>query len=163
MELFHGLEVFGSVPFEGFIAKPISDRDMLDMLFGRLQFFYHLDGDRFLDVCHGVGLEAGYSSEKEFGRMRSSFGSSSRELLAFRNRLLWVRKKGDATTFFLTKGMLHDVCLNWVHPYWWVRQYLDPPTFDETSVVASLYSRVRQQPSSNVNPSLNKKTKESDD
>jgi hypothetical protein len=138
LKLFDGLRIFGSVPFEGFIAKPICDRDMLDMLFGRLQFFYHLDGDRFLNLCHAVGIDAGYSSEREFRRMRSS---GDRESVGFRGRLLWMRKKGDDLTLFLSMGMLHDMCLNWVHPNWWVRQHLDQPDFTQVSVLPAPYSR----------------------
>jgi hypothetical protein len=132
LKLFDGLRIFGSVPFEGFIGKPISDRDMLDILFGRLRFFYHLDGDRFLNLCHAVGIEAGYSSEKDFRRRRSS---GDRVSVGFRRRLLWMRKKGDDANFFLGEGMLHDMCLNWVHPYWWVSQTLHQPDFTNVGAV----------------------------
>ena len=121
IKVFDGLRMFGYVPFEGFISRQISDRHMLDILFKRIRFFYHLDGDRFIDLCHAVGLEAGYSSEKEFNRMKSS---GDRDTVGFDHRLLWIRKKDDAVTSFVSMGMLHDMCLNWVHPYWWVRQTL---------------------------------------
>ena len=120
LKVFDGLRMFGSVPFEGLVNRPISDRDMMDILFGRIRFFYHLDGKCFIDLCHAVGLEAGYSSKKEFNRLRSS---GNRHTIGFGRRLLWIRKKGDDATFYVSMGMLHDMCLNWIHPYWWVRQH----------------------------------------
>lgn len=124
IKVFDGLRMFGSVLFEGLISKPVSDRDMIDILFGRIRFFYHLNGDRFLDLCHTVGIDGGYSSKKEFNRMRSA---GNHQPIGFRGRLLWMKKKNDEATLFLSEGMLHDMCLNWVHPYWWVRQDLDRP------------------------------------
>lgn len=122
VKFFDGLQMFGSVPFEGLLNRPISDRDMLDILFGRIRLFYHLDGNRFIDVCRAVGLEAGYSSEKEFNRVRSS---GVRNTIGFGRRLLWMRKKSDDAPTYVSIGMLHDICLNWIHPYWWIRQIQD--------------------------------------
>ena len=120
LEIFDGLRMFGSVPFEGLINRKISSRNMLDILFGRIRFFYYLDGDRFIDLCHAVGIEAGYSSKKEFNRIKSS---GDRHTIGFGRRLLWMRMKGDNVTPYISMGMLHDMCLNWVHPYWWVCQH----------------------------------------
>jgi hypothetical protein len=122
LKIFDGLRMFGSVPFEGLIGKPISDRDMLDILFGRIRFFYHLDGDRFIDLCGKIGLKAGYSTEKEFNRWRSS---GHHYVIGFKNRLLWTKSKKGEATFYFTEGVLHDMCLNWIHPYWWARQDFD--------------------------------------
>ena len=122
LKIFDGLRMFGSVPFEGLISKPISDRDMLDILFGRIRFFYHLHGDGFIDLCREIGLNAGYSTQKEFNRWRSS---GNHYVVGFNNRLLWTKNKESEATFYFTEGELHDMCLNWIHPYWWARQDFD--------------------------------------
>ena len=60
IKVLDGLTMFGSVAFGGLIVKSISDTDMVDILLGRIRMFYHLDGDRFIELCQGLGLESGY-------------------------------------------------------------------------------------------------------
>lgn len=120
INLFDGYAMLGSVPFEGLIAKPINDKDMLNLLFGRIRLVFHLNGDRYIALCKALGLEAGYSTEKEANRIRSR---GSKGLIEFGNRFLWMKKKGQDMAAYVGEGMLHDICLNWVHPYWWASEH----------------------------------------
>lgn len=129
IKILDGLAMFGSVAFEGLISKSIADSDVLDLLFGRIRMFYHLDGDRFVELCQGLGLDAGYLTVKESNRMRSS---EFKQGFLLQSRLLWMKRKSDGLVMYLAEGMLHDMCLNWVHPYWWVKQYVDMPSIDSS-------------------------------
>ena len=127
IKMLDGLAMFGSVAFSGLIAKAISETDLLDLLFGKIRMFYHLDGDRFIELCQGLGLDAGYLSVKESSRLRSG---GFKQGILFQSRYLWTKRKRDGLVLYLADGMLHDMCLNWVHPYWWVKQYVDMPSID---------------------------------
>src|SRR5258706_9578653 len=64
--------LFAYVALEPFIQRPISDKEMLDILFGRVRFWFHLHADPFRRFCHDLGLEAGFLKKKEVNpeRMR---------------------------------------------------------------------------------------------
>jgi len=127
IKVLDGLTMFGSVAFGGLIVKSISDTDMVDILLGRIRMFYHLDGDRFIELCQGLGLSAGYLTVKETSRMRSN---GFKQGIHFRSRQLWIKRKSDGLVLYLADGTLHDMCLNWVHPYWWVKQFVDMSSID---------------------------------
>jgi len=120
VNIFDGCAMFGSVPFDGLITRPVSDSDMLDLLFGRIRLMFYLDGDRFIELCKVLGLDAGYSTGKETNRLRSQ---GSKGLVEFGAQFIWMKKKDHELTAYVSEGMLHDMCLNWVHPYWWVSEH----------------------------------------
>ncbi len=124
---FDGLAMFGSVALEGIAGRRIDTQGLLDLLFGKIRLFYHLDGDRLIDVCHALKVEAGYLTPKETRR----FLSHSREgAVLFNSRVLWTRHKDDSFAANIMDGVLHDICLNWVHPSWWVGQSVGTITSD---------------------------------
>jgi len=127
IKVLDGLVMFGSVAFEGLMSKSLEESEVLDLLFGRIRMFYHLDGDRFIELYKALGLEAGYLTIKETNRLRSQ-GVNQRVL--FRSRFLWVKRKSDGLVTYLAEGALYDMCLNWVHPYWWAKQQLDEPSLE---------------------------------
>ena len=122
--------LFGYVVLEPFIQRPISDDEMLDILFGRVRFWFHLHGDPFIRFCRDLGLEAGYTTTKVFNRERSK---GHKEIISFDGRALWM-KAGQLTTY-LSEGMLLDICLNWTHPSWWIKEHVHEGAIDFESMV----------------------------
>ena len=124
---FDGASMFGSVALEGIVGRKIDNEALLDLLFGKIRLLYHLDGDRLIEMCQALGVEAGYLTQKETRR----FLSQGREgAVLFNSRVLWTRHKEDSFAANMMDGVLHDICLNWVHPSWWVTQRVGTITSD---------------------------------
>jgi hypothetical protein len=117
--------LFAYVVLEPFIQRPISDQEMLDILFGRVRFWFYLHGDPFIRLCRDLGLEAGYTTTRVFNRERSK---GHREMIGFEGRALWM--KASQLTTYLSEGLLLDICLNWAHPSWWIKEHVHEGTMD---------------------------------
>ncbi|MGD0060059.1 MAG: hypothetical protein ABSD58_11645 [Verrucomicrobiia bacterium] len=69
------------------------------------------------------------SSTDEAERLRKEHWKAVTELCF--NTLIWICLRWDRDRVKrVAEGALYDMCLNWVHPYWWAKQQLDEPSLE---------------------------------
>lgn len=106
------IQGFSSVMLFPPLARPISDKYLIDLLMGRKRLMFFFNPNRFIDLCNTNGLSASFTTEKEANRLKSR--GEAKGLVEFDRK--FIRYSSEQADWILGEGTLGEILYNWVRP-----------------------------------------------
>ena len=103
---------FMSVIFYPLAIRPIPERFLMDLLFGRKKLVFYFNAESFISLCERENLAASFSSIKHAARLKSK--GWAKGIPEFNGRFIcFSRQDIDG---IMGEGIFHDMFYNWLRP-----------------------------------------------
>lgn len=102
---------------EPIFLKPFDDDTIMDLVMGRLQILIGIDYDAFINFCNLLGMNARWSTTKEFQKIVEQIRMKSKELFSFKNKGILIEEKGQKENFaFMGQGIFGRIIFDHIYP-----------------------------------------------
>ena len=102
---------------EPIFLKPFSDNAIMDLLMGRIRIVIGVDYEEFIRFCNLLGMNARWSTPKEFQKMIKQTPMKSKAFFSHKNKGIIIEEKGQEQNFaFIGQGLFAQIIFDHIYP-----------------------------------------------
>ncbi|SHG01915.1 hypothetical protein SAMN05444274_1201 [Mariniphaga anaerophila] len=99
---------------EPIFMKPFTDKQILDIVLGRVKIYIGIDYEKFIEFSNFLGIKASWSTSKELHKYLDNKSYSPKEIFSFENRGIKVDILGQQ--MFLGQGFFMKIIFDQILP-----------------------------------------------
>ena len=104
----------GMIISEPIFMKPFTDKQILDIILGRVKIYLGIDYEKFIEFSNYLGIKASWSTSKELHKYLDNKTYSPKEIFAFKNKGIKVDIVGQQ--MFLGQGFFMKILFDQILP-----------------------------------------------